>query len=226
VSHQIKSNSDAIPVTGAALFLSYGFRPFFLLGGFYAALGIAAWVASLLGALPLPASWPSLFWHGHEMLFGFAVAVISGFLLTAVPAWTGSERVQGARLGLLVAAWLMGRIALWLAGLLPAAAVAVFDLIHLPLLTWFIALPVYRRRKAHNYPFPMLLALLFAANLLIHGEILGLWSGTARFGLVMGTYAVTLMVTIIGARVVPAFTRNALRQSGSNAEVQCRGAKQ
>jgi uncharacterized protein involved in response to NO len=207
-------------MTGAALLLSYGFRPFFLLGGLYAALGIAAWVASLSGALPLPASWPSLFWHGYEMLFGFAVAVISGFLLTAVPAWTGSERVQGARLGLLVATWLLGRIALWLAGLLPAAAVAAFDLIHLPLLIWFIAQPVYRRRKAHNYPFPILLALLFAANLLVHGEILGLWRGTARFGLVMGTYAVTLMVTIIGARVVPAFTRNALRQSGSNAEVR------
>ncbi|MBW2418329.1 MAG: NnrS family protein [Deltaproteobacteria bacterium] len=220
MSLQIESNARAGRAAGPAPLLDIGFRPFFLLGGLYAAIGIAAWVASLSGALPLPASWPSLFWHGHEMLFGFAAAVISGFLLTAVPGWTGTQRVRGAWLAILVAAWLLGRLALWLAGLLPPAAVALLDLLHLPLLTFFVARPVYLAGKAQNYAFPVLLSLLFAANLLVHGEILGLWSGTARFGLVMGTYAVVLMVTIIGGRVVPAFTRNALRRRGQQADVQ------
>ena len=108
---------------GPAVF-SYGFRPFFLIAGGYAALVILVWLLVLTGNLPAPGAWPPLAWHSHELVFGFLPAVIAGFLLTAVPNWTGRLPVVGWPLAGLVAVWVAGRIAVAASGFLPGVVVA------------------------------------------------------------------------------------------------------
>jgi uncharacterized protein involved in response to NO len=154
-------------------------------------------------------------WHGHEMIFGYATAVISGFILTAVPNWTGARRVAGTPLALLVLLWLAGRAAMWFSGFLPAALVAALDMAHLPALILLVALGLFVRPAPRNLVFLLLLTLLVGANAAVHAEWLGLTENSAAGGLAFGLMTISLLVVIIGGRVVPSFTRNALmRESG------------
>lgn len=193
-------------------FLSFGFRPFFLGAAAYAALAMARWSLVLGGLDDGPELWAPTVWHGHEMLFGFIAAVIAGFLLTAVPSWTGAPPLQGWRLGLLVMLWLAGRAAFWTGP--PATAVAAFDLAFLPALGFAVARTLIAARKPHNLVFLALLALLTAGNALVHAEALGLTVDTAALGLRVAIVTVVLMIAMIGGRVVPAFTANALTARG------------
>lgn len=204
---------------GTVLF-AYGFRPFFLLAGLYAAFGIAAWSAALALGLPLPASASPAVWHGHEMLFGFAAAAAAGFLLTAVPSWTGTEPRHGLPLALAVVLWLAGRVAMWAGGAIPPWTAAVVDLAFLPALAVLLAGPLVRARKGRNLVFLVLLAVLFVANLLVHLEMMGLADDTAEIGLRLATYVFVLMILVIGGRIAPRFTANALAQRGIEAEVR------
>ena len=142
---------DRVPTTmqrmrtwrGPAL-LSFGFRPFFLIGGAYAATVVLVWLLVLTGAMASPGDWPPLAWHAHELVFGFVPAVVAGFLLTAVPNWTGRLPVVGWPLLGLVAVWLAGRLAVAAAGLLPGAFVAA-------LATAFpVTLAVFLGRERHR----------------------------------------------------------------------------
>lgn len=206
--------------SGPAPILSYGFRPFFLAAGAYGALSLALWVGAYAGVVALPGELAPSFWHGHEMLFGFAVAVISGFLLTAVSAWTGSPPVSGGRLAGLVALWLMGRIALWLADILTPVAVAALDLVYVPVLIVFVVRRLLTTGQRRNMVFPVLLAFLFAANLLYHLEAVGWGDDMARLGLHLSVYVFALLIAAIGGRIVPSFTANALRKRGDDVEVR------
>lgn len=190
-----------------------GFRPFFSSAGTYAALMMALWLI-VLGGTPAPGTLPPLVWHGHEMLFGFAVAVIGGFLLTAAQNWTGLRTPSGAPLAVLFALWLAGRVVFLIPGVPPLWA-AVIDLSFLPALALALALPILRARQLHNYPFPVMLLALTAANVLVHLEALG-WSAgwdrsSARLGLHLGVYAIVTMIVVMGGRVIPSFTDNKLR---------------
>ncbi len=208
--------------TARGVFLGYGFRPFFLFAGIYGALGLLPWLGWLglhaangvfTGAAP---AMPAYLWHGHEMIFGYAVAVISGFLLTTVPSWTGTPVLASRRLGLLVGAWVLGRLALWAGIVLPGWFVAIVDLTYLPLLAVMIARPLWARRAKRNFIFPIALLALAAANLLVYLEALGI-ADTGRAGLILGIDIVLVLLVIVGGRVVPAFTRNALRlQNGAD----------
>jgi uncharacterized protein involved in response to NO len=102
--------------------LAYGFRPFFLLAAIFAALAVPLWLAAYMGALALPSPLPAPLWHGHEMLFGYAVAVLAGFLLTATPSWSGRRPVRGGGLAVLALIWLAGRVASSAGGRFPALA--------------------------------------------------------------------------------------------------------
>lgn len=200
------------PITGWAPF-ALGFRPFFLAAGLYAVLLMALWLGVLrgnvvLGELPPPV------WHGHEMLFGFAVAVIAGFLLTAARNWTGIATPSGAPLAALFLLWLAGRVAFLLPGL-PGGLVALTDLAFLPLLALLLALPIHKAKQLHNYPFPVMLLALTLANALVHGAALGWLPGTAETGLHLAVYVIVAMMTVIGGRVIPSFTDNKL---GSRAQ--------
>lgn len=195
------------PLTGWAPF-ALGFRPFFLAAGLYAVLMMGLWLLVLRGSLA-PGELTPPIWHGHEMLFGFAVAVIAGFLLTAAQNWTGIRMPSGAPLAALFLLWLAGRLAFLVPGL-PAGLVALLDLAFLPVLALVLAVPVLKAKQLHNYPFPLMLLALTFANALVHGDALGWTPGTARTGLHLAVYAVVAMMTVMGGRVIPSFTDNKL----------------
>jgi uncharacterized protein involved in response to NO len=111
-----------------SVFLTHGFRPFFLAGGVWSAAALLVWMVVFASGANLPSRFDPLAWHIHEMLFGFVMATIAGFLLTALPNWTGHPPVSGAPLGLLAALWLLGRIACLISALVPAWLAAVVDL--------------------------------------------------------------------------------------------------
>jgi len=194
------------PLTGWAPF-ALGFRPFFLSAGIYAVLLMALWLLVLRGVIT-PGELPPPVWHGHEMLFGFAVAVIAGFLLTAAQNWTGIRTPSGRPLAALFLLWLAGRLGFLVPGI-PPAWIAAIDLAFLPVLALTLALPILRAKQLHNYPFPFMLLALAAANALVHAEALGL-SETARLGLHLAAYVVVAMITVMGGRVIPSFTDNKL----------------
>jgi len=196
------------PLTGLAPF-ALGFRPFFLAAGIWAVLLMALWMLVLLGSLELGA-WSPMVWHGHEMLFGFTVAVIAGFLLTAAQNWTGIRTPSGTPLAWLFLLWLAGRLGFLIPGL-PPTLVALVDLAFLPVLAGVLALPILKARQLHNYPFPIMLLVLTAANTLVHLEALGWTASTASLGLHLGVYVVVTMIVVMGGRVIPSFTDNKLR---------------
>lgn len=192
----------------------YGFRPFFLLTGVAACGLIAAWLAVLVSG-----AWPAgpvgaAAWHGHEMLFGTVVAAVAGFLLTAVPSWTGTKARSGAPLVALVALWVAGRVAVFPWSGVPAPLAALLDVAFLPALGVALAGPLFAAGKARNSAFLLLLALLTLANLLIHLEWLGVIGDGFGPGMTLGLGVVLMMVTVIGGRILPAFTRNGLGADG------------
>jgi uncharacterized protein involved in response to NO len=131
-------------------------------------------------------------------------------MLTAVPSWTATAPLAGRPLGALAALWFAGRVALWLEGSVPALVVAAVDVAFLPVLAVVVSRPLIAARKPHNLVFLALLAALTAGNALVHAEAVGLHPNSAATGLRLGVVTVTLMVAMIGGRVVPAFTQNAL----------------
>lgn len=198
--------------------LSYGFRVFFLFAGLQAALSMAAWLlwiglhAASIHVLSPSIALPSHLWHAHEMLFGYSLAVIAGFLLTAVPGWTGQRRVQGGLLAALAGLWLAARLASWTTALLPAPVFAVFELGFIALLIVLIARALLTGWSPRNLVFLPVLLAIFAAAALTHAEMMGLADGTLAIGQRLVLNAVLLLITVIGGRIVPAFTTNALRQ--------------
>ncbi|HXZ85679.1 MAG TPA: NnrS family protein [Myxococcota bacterium] len=197
-----------------------GFRPFFLLAGLQACVSVPLWVAIFAGLVPAP-SWltPSL-WHAHEMVFGFVAAAAAGFLLTAAPTWTQSPPLAGWPLAGLAALWLAGRCAMALAGRLPLELVALVDVAFLPALALTIARPIAAARQVRNYGFPALLAGLGALDLAVQLDALGRCPGVALPALHAAVDLVLVLVVLVGGRIAPAFTANALRRAGVAALVR------
>ena len=209
---------DPRPSAPPVVLFQYGFRPFFLLAGLSAPVLVALWLAVLAGVLPLPGTVAPMSWHAHEMLFGFAGAAIAGFLLTAVPSWTGTSALADRPLAALVALWLAGRIA----SLPPVAdgwIATMIDLAFFPALGAALAAPLLRAGKWRNTAFLLLLGLMTVGNLLFRLEWLGLTAETQAQGIALVTGVVLMMIAVIGGRIVPAFTRNALRARGDMTEV-------
>lgn len=211
---EIRARRPPRTVRRFALF-EYGFRPFFLLVGAYGVASIAAWVPMWFGHAALPLGWPPMLWHAHEMIFGFAMAGIAGFVLTAVPNWTGSPPVRGGYLVFLAALWLAGRAAMWASAALPLSVVAAVDLAFVPALAAPAARALSIPGARKNLPILVLLMLFLVGNALTHAEVLGLLPDVARSGLTLGLGMVLIMITLIGGRIIPAFTTNALRQRGA-----------
>jgi uncharacterized protein involved in response to NO len=207
------SSQDAPLKPPAFALFAYGFRPFFLAAGVYALLGLIVWLwAYTTGAQLLP-SRPAQLWHGHEMLYGFVGAAMAGFLLTAVPSWTSARGFAGKPLILLAALWLTGRLAFAAAAVLPLAIVAVCELAFIPVLAGMLAPPLLRARN-RNSPLLFVLASVWLTDVvflyaLVRDDVL-----LARTTLLVAIDIVLLLVTVIGGRIVPAFTANALRARG------------
>lgn len=190
---------------GPALF-SYGFRPFFLLGAIYAGAAIPLWLGVFQGELDLPTAFAPRDWHVHEMLFGFIAAVVGGFLLTAVPNWTGRLPLQGAPLATLVASWLAGRIAVLLSASIGWALACAIDAAFLALLAAAAAREVVAGQKWNNLPVVAIVSLLAATNVAFHIEAHA--SGLAEYSTRFAIALLITLVSLIGGRIVPSFTRN------------------
>jgi len=199
---------------------SESFRFFFLAAGLFAMLSMGAWLTWLYihwlgGAVPNPtiAVAPHL-WHAHEMIFGYSAAVIAGFFLTAVPNWTGSPPARPSFIMIAGGFWIAGRAVVWYAAHLPPVLVAVVDLLFLLTLVARIASDLRRNPKPANLVLLGLLFWLFASNATIHAEWIGFTADTTQTGLRMGLFGLAAMISIVGGRIVPAFTRNALMREG------------
>jgi uncharacterized protein involved in response to NO len=199
------------------VFFAAGFRPFFLSAALQAVVALPLWLAVYVGGIDLKLTYAPSLWHAHEMVYGFAAAAIGGFLLTAVPNWTNTHHVSGRPLMALFAAWLAGRLAFMLGGMLPPPLVAVLDLTYLPLLAFLVGRPLLAAGKWRNIGFLFILGLLWAIDAAIHAHIaLGIGDGLAAIWLAIGLVLAT--VVIVGGRIVPSFTQNWLRMQGRPVE--------
>lgn len=196
---------------GPAL-LSYGFRPFFLFAAIWAAFAVAIWLPLLAGTVTLPTAMAPIQWHAHELIFGYVPAVVAGFLLTAVPNWTGRLPVTGPPLLALFATWAAGRAAILLSALIGVRLAAMIDLAFLAGLAAIIGREIVASKKMNNLKVLVLVGLLFAGNVAFHAEaLLGFGQG---HGIRTGIAATVMLVMVIGGRIIPSFTRNWLaRQS-------------
>ena len=198
------------PPTSPALYglplLRLGFRPFYLCAALLAALAVPLWIALFLGLVPLSPAVPALLWHAHEMLFGFATAVIVGFLLTAGKGWTGLATPKGTFLGILVGLWLAARIASVVA---PYLVYAVLDLIFLPVVAIVFLDVLLRSGNRRNLPMALILVLLALSNLAFHLAVAGIVAISPLSALHAGLALIVMIECVIAGRVIPAFTMSA-----------------
>jgi uncharacterized protein involved in response to NO len=192
--------------------LGYGFRPFFLLAGVWAALAMALWLAALAG-MALPSRMAPVDWHAHEMLYGYVPAVLAGFLLTAVPNWTGRLPVVGWPLLGLCLVWVAGRVSVAFSSHLPAALAAGLDLAFLALLALAVAREIAAGRNWRNLPVLSGVLVLGVGNLIFHLQAPG---GAAAQGVGgrLGIAAAVALISLVGGRIVPSFSRNWLVRRG------------
>ena len=190
---------------GPAVF-GYGFRPFFLFGALWAALAVALWLPILSGHLSLPSTLAPIEWHTHELIFGYVPAIVAGFLLTAVPNWTGRLPIVGTRLALLFFVWSAGRMAILFSQLLGAWPAAAIDIAFLAVLGSVIAREIIASGNTSNLKVLAGVTLLLIGNGWFHLEANeGLGSG---HGTRLGIGATILLIMLIGGRIIPSFTRN------------------
>ncbi|MCO6187755.1 NnrS family protein [Rhizobium sp. L1K21] len=199
---------------GPAIF-TFGFRPFFLFGSIWAGLAMVMWILALTGAYAPPSRFDPISWHAHAFIFGYLGAVIAGFLLTAVPNWTGRLPVVGWRLAALAALWFMGRIAVSFSIYMPAWVAAALDLLFPVALSAVILREIIAGSNWRNLIVLVLLAFFTLANLIFHMEAaLGDYPAQG-VGLRLSLAAVIMMIGVIGGRIIPSFTRNWLAQRKS-----------
>ncbi len=220
-----ETSSDARRAYSGPAILAVGFRPFFLGAGLWAAGAVALWLAQLAGWPALPSAFDPIAWHAHEMLFGYVTAVITGFLLTAIPNWTGRLPVCGRQLGVLFALWCSGRAAVGVSAWIGPAPAAALDLAFPVALCAVVLREIAAGRNWRNLPVAAILVVLAASNGLVHLEALGLAPAEglgaglgadlgADLGLRLGIAAVAVLITLVGGRVVPSFTCNWLAKRG------------
>jgi len=185
-----------------------GFRPFYLLAGLMAVFGMSMWLMSYTGSAQFGSYLQGVFWHSHEMLFGFLAAAMTGFLFTAVRNWTGQPTPTGAMLGLIVLLWVLARV-LFLGG---STTISVaLDLAFLPVVTAGVAIPILRSRNQRNYKILGILVALCVLHFIFHLALAGeLPAWLSRTSLLASIDTVAILFALVGGRVIPAFTRNAV----------------
>ncbi len=187
-------------------FLSYGFRPFFLLGGVWGMLTILIWLPMLAGTLETGSLFTPVDWHAHELLFGYLPAIVTGFLLTAIPNWTGRLPVRGAPLAGLVALWLAGRCAVWFSAYIGWIPAMLVDGAFLFAVAVAAAVEIVAGRNWRNLMVLVPVTVLLAANIFFHVE--ARFSGMTETSRSMAMAAGLVLIMIIGGRIIPSFTRN------------------
>lgn len=200
-------------------FFGDGFRVFFLAAGLFALLSMAVWAAwlaitALDGAPGLPTAAAPHLWHAHEMIFGYGAAALGGFFLTAVPNWTGAKAAPQVFIAAVAGLWLVGRVAVWSSAGLPPELVALADLAFVPVLAAKLLTQLLKRPKPQQLILLAMLTLFWIGNLMVHLEWMGWADDTLWAGLRVGLLTLGVMIMVLGGRVTPGFTKNAMVQSG------------
>jgi uncharacterized protein involved in response to NO len=198
-------------MAGSPAFLRGGFRPFFFGSAAWAVAALVLWLTTLAGAATLPTHFDPLAWHRHEMLFGFVGGVVAGFLLTAIPNWTGRLPIAGAPLATLFGLWLIARVAVLFSSISPLVA-ATLDV------GFYLVLAILAARevlatKNRNVPIVGLVLLFGAANAADHAGAAGLLADRGA-GIRAAIALIVLMISLIGGRIVPSFTNNWMQKQG------------
>jgi len=199
--------------TGPTIF-SFGFRPFFLLAGLWALLAMVIWIATVSGLVSLPSVFDPISWHAHEMLFGYLSAVLAGFLMTAVPNWTGRMPIVGWPLAALAALWLAGRIAVAFLGAVPVLA-ALIDLAFPVAFALAMGREILAGKAWRNLPVLGLLSLFILADAVFYYQAMQGGFAARGVGFRFGLAVAIMFISLIGGRIVPSFTRNWLAQRKS-----------
>lgn len=193
-----------------ALF-NLGFRPFYLLASVFAALSVVLWICQYAGYLPV-SYMRSPAWHGHEMLFGFAMAVIAGFLFTAVQNWSGQPTPKGLPLALYATLWITGRILVLTPWVMASALInAAFPLA----IAVAIGIPLIRGGNKRNYFFIALMIVLGLATLAMHLSHMDVLAWPERISMQTGLDLVLFIIAVIAGRVLPMFTNNGIPGAGA-----------
>jgi uncharacterized protein involved in response to NO len=187
--------------------LLYAFRPMFLAAGSWAVISVALWLATLVGNLRLPTRFDPISWHIHELLFGFVMAAVAGFLLTAIPNWTGRVPVRGAKLATLATLWPLGRLVCLVSAELPAWLAVAIDLAFPVALLAVAAREIVAGRNWRNLVMTAPLTVFVVADLLMHLQSLNV-RVSPGLGWRLGIAAPLVLVGVIGGRITPSFTRN------------------
>jgi uncharacterized protein involved in response to NO len=199
-TNALQRNLDGLPL------FSYGFRPFFLLGSIYAGLAILVWMPAFYGEITLSSAFAPRDWHAHEMLFGYLPAVVTGFLLTAIPNWTGRLPIRGRPLMSLVAVWILGRVCVTFSAHIGWVTAMLADASFLLLIAAAASREILAGRNWRNMNVVVLLLLLLAGNIAFHVE--AHLEGAADISIRIGIAVIVLLIALIGGRIVPSFTRN------------------
>ncbi len=211
----VHRSADAARAWRGAALLSRGFRPFFLGAGVWALIGMALWPAVFSGAIAIPTALSAVDWHAHEMIFGYGAAVVAGFLLTAIPNWTGRLPVAGVPLAALVALWAAGRAAVFVSAAIGRPAAAAIDAGFLVVLAAIVAREVVAGRNWRNLTVATLALALGLANVAFHVE--DAREGLADFSIRAALGLFVLLILLIGGRVTPSFTGNWVARMGAGA---------
>jgi len=195
---------------GPAIFL-YGFRPFFFAGAVHGALMVALWVPWYLGTIALPSAWPPIVWHSHELLFGYVPAIVAGFLLTAVPNWTGRAPVVGWPLAALFSLWLIGRLAIATSALLPMPIVTLASFAFPLTLIAVLLREIIAGKNWRNLKVVAGVSVLTLGQLVF--QIEAARQGASLYGHRLAIAATLMLIMIVGGRIVPSFTINWLKMN-------------
>lgn len=215
-AHKESQTAEALPMA----VLRSGFRVFFLGAGVFACGIVPLWILVLKGNVRAPAVFDLALWHAHEMVFGYTVAVIAGFLLTAVPNWTHAETATGARLGFLFTVWALGRVVMNLPVFSSNIITATIDWAFLPLLAFTLARPIISSHNRRNYVMPVVISTLALANALTHAsELRWVSADLGRHAVIFAVDVIVFLCAVITGRVVPMFTRNATQKDSIAAPV-------
>jgi uncharacterized protein involved in response to NO len=193
--------------------LSYGFRPFFLGAALWALIAMVLWIGLLSGWWSFATGYGVIAWHAHEFLFGYIAAVMTGFLLTAIPNWTGRFPLQGRRLLALLVLWLAGRAAMLATDQIGTVAAAIIDCVYLVTLTTVMTREIVAGSNWRNLRVAVLVALTAVANIVFQAEVL--IYGGPNYGLRLAVAAIVALIIVVGGRVTPSFTSNWLTRQGN-----------
>ena len=186
--------------------LSYGFRPFFLGAALWACIAMVLWIGLLSGSWSFAIGYGVVAWHAHEFLFGYIAAVMTGFLLTAIPNWTGRLPLQGMPLLALFLLWLAGRVQMLLTDWIGTGAAAIIDCVYLITVTAVISREIVAGSNWRNLRVVVLVALTAIANIAFQAEMLIF--AVPNYGLRLGVAAIVALIMVVGGRVTPSFTSN------------------